>query len=60
VIVNLPDDELGRLPMHNVIPRLSGTPGAIRTPAPEIGAHNEEILGALGLDLDRLKEEGAL
>ena len=24
VIVNLPDDELGALPMHNVIPRLSG------------------------------------
>ena len=60
VIVNLPDDELGRLPMHNVIPRLSRTPGAIRTPAPEIGAHNEEILGALGLDLDRLKEEGTI
>ena len=60
VIVNLPDDELGRLPMHNVIPRLSGTPGAIRTPAPEIGAHNEEILGGLGLDLDRLKEEGTI
>ena len=60
VIVNLPDDELGQLPMHNVIPRLSGTPGAIRTPAPEIGAHNEEILGGLGLDLDRLKEEGTI
>ncbi len=60
VIVNLPDDELGRLPMHNVIPRLSGTPGAIRTPAPEIGAHNEEILGGLDLDLDRLKEEGTI
>ena len=60
VIVNLPDDELGSLPMHNVIPRLSRTPGAIRTPAPEIGAHNEEILGGLGLDLDRLKEEGAI
>ena len=60
VIVNLPDGELGSLPMHNVIPRLSGTPGAIRTPAPAIGAHNEEILGALGLDLDRLKEEGTI
>ncbi len=60
VIVNLPDGELGSLPMHNVIPRLSGTPGAIRTPAPEIGAHNEEILGALGLDLDRLKKEGTI
>ena len=60
VLVNLPDDELGRLPMHHVIPRLSRTPGAIRTPAPALGAHNEEVLGALGLDLARLEEEGAI
>ena len=59
VLVNLPDDELGRLPMHNVIPRLSRTPGAIRTPAPALGEHNDEILGGLGLNLARLEEEGA-
>ena len=59
VLVNLPDEELGRLPMHNVIPRLSGTPGAIRTPAPALGAHNDEILGALGLGHTRLEKEGA-
>ena len=60
VLVNLPDDELGRLPMHNVIPRLSQTPGAIRTPAPARGAHNDEILGDLGLNLTRLREEGVI
>ena len=59
VLVNLPDEELGRLPMHNVIPRLSGTPGAIRTPAPALGAHNEEILGALGLVRAGREEESA-
>jgi len=58
VLVNLPDGELGRLPMHNVIPRLSETPGAIRSPAPALGAHNGEILGALGIDPARLEEEG--
>lgn len=63
IIVSLPDDEMGRVPMHNVVPRLSATPGAIRTPAPELGEHNDEILGALGLDdaaRAALKAEGIL
>jgi len=30
--------------MHNVVPRLSTTPGGIRLPAPRLGEHNEEIL----------------
>ena len=63
VIVDLPDPETGRLPMHNVVPRLSDTPGALRTPAPEIGQHNGEILGALGIsdaERARLAEEGIL
>jgi crotonobetainyl-CoA:carnitine CoA-transferase CaiB-like acyl-CoA transferase len=37
------------VPMHAVVPRLSGTPGEIRTPAPALGQHNDEILGGLGL-----------
>jgi crotonobetainyl-CoA:carnitine CoA-transferase CaiB-like acyl-CoA transferase len=44
------DDELGSLPMHNVIPRLSATPGALRRPAPRLGEHTAEILA----ELDRL------
>ena len=46
----LPDAEMGRLPMHNVIPRLSATPGRLRRPAPALGEHTAEILGSLGLD----------
>lgn len=63
VIVDLPDPDVGRVPMHTVVPRMSGTPGAIRTPAPEIGQHNSEVLGALGLSDDdraRLAEEGII
>lgn len=56
VIVTLPDPEMGELPMHNVVPRLSDTPGAIRSPAPELGQHNVEIFGAIGVDRGELEE----
>jgi crotonobetainyl-CoA:carnitine CoA-transferase CaiB-like acyl-CoA transferase len=46
-IVEMQDDELGSLPMHNVIPRLDLTPGALRRPAPALGEHNDEILEEL-------------
>lgn len=54
---------MGELPMHNVIPRLSETPGAIRTPAPELGQHNSELLGEIGYteqDIKRLVETGTI
>jgi formyl-CoA transferase len=41
---------MGAVPMHAVVPRLSGTPGEIRSPAPALGQHNDEILGAIGFD----------
>ena len=43
---------LGRIPMPNVMPRLSETPGSIRRPAPDtVGQHTDEVLAeVLGLD----------
>jgi crotonobetainyl-CoA:carnitine CoA-transferase CaiB-like acyl-CoA transferase len=55
ILVDVPDDEMERVPMHNVIPRLSATPGRLRHPAPELGQHIAEILGALGLDLAEIE-----
>jgi crotonobetainyl-CoA:carnitine CoA-transferase CaiB-like acyl-CoA transferase len=63
IVVEMPDDEIGRLPMHNIIPRLSDTPGRLRRAAPALGEHTAEILGSLGLDraaLAGLAREGII
>jgi crotonobetainyl-CoA:carnitine CoA-transferase CaiB-like acyl-CoA transferase len=49
IIVDVPDDEIGSVTMHNVIPRLSATPGALRRPAPKLGEHTAEILVRVGI-----------
>jgi crotonobetainyl-CoA:carnitine CoA-transferase CaiB-like acyl-CoA transferase len=49
-MVNLPDEELGYVPMHNIIPRLSETPGQFRRPAPKLGQHTQEILNEIHRD----------
>lgn len=46
-LVEFPDTDMGILPMHNIIPRMSSTPGVFRRPAPVLGEHNEEILREL-------------
>ncbi len=56
VLVDLPDAEMGRVLMHNVVPRLSATPGAIRLPAPRLGEHTAEILSELGCDAARVEQ----
>ena len=61
IVVDVPDAQTGSLAMHNIIPRLSDTPGRLRTPAPEIGEHTAEILGQLGVapaELEALAKEG--
>jgi crotonobetainyl-CoA:carnitine CoA-transferase CaiB-like acyl-CoA transferase len=50
IVVDLPDEEMGAVPMHNVVPRLSGTPGRLRRPAPRLGEHTAELLRGLGRD----------
>ncbi|MBV6424105.1 MAG: Succinyl-CoA--L-malate CoA-transferase beta subunit [Steroidobacteraceae bacterium] len=53
-IVSTQHPDFGELRMQNVAPKLSATPGAIRTPAPAMGQHNEEVyLGLLGMARER-------
>jgi crotonobetainyl-CoA:carnitine CoA-transferase CaiB-like acyl-CoA transferase len=51
---------LGRIPMQNVFPKLSETPGTVRLPAPDkVGQHNGEILvGVLGMAAAELESLG--
>ena len=49
ILMDLPDDEMGTIPMHAPVPRLSGSPGAIRMPAPKLGEHTQEVLKRFGV-----------
>lgn len=46
-IVKTMHPKFGELRMQNVAPKLSATPGGIRSPAPELGQHSEEIYRSL-------------
>lgn len=59
IVAEYPDDQMGTIPMHSVVPKMSGTPGAIRAPAPKLGEHNKEILGAIGLSDEQLQSLAA-
>jgi formyl-CoA transferase len=54
VIVEAPDDEAGSVLMHNIIPRLSDTPGRLRSAAPSLGQHTRSVLQSIGYHADRL------
>lgn len=49
LVADYPDADMGVFPMHHVVPRLAGTPGSIRTPAPRLGEHNRALLAELGV-----------
>lgn len=54
-IVAVDHPRWGALPMQNVFPRLSKTPGAIRrTASQRVGADNAEVYGALGMTVEEL------
>jgi len=58
IVVEVEDGDNGSLPMHNIFPRFSQTPGVWRLPAPSLGEHSAEILAEIGMSQADL-EEGA-
>ena len=63
IIVDVEDAELGKLPMHNILPRLSETPGVWQKPAPGLGEHTDVVLAEAGLSAEEialLREDGAV
>jgi len=56
-IVSVPHPDFGELKMQNVAPKLSETPGGIRSPSPSLGQHNDEVYrDLLGLSEERYSE----
>lgn len=57
-IIRMAHPEFGAIPLQNVFPRLSDTPGVVRSLGPELGQHNDEVYTGL-LQLTKA-ETGAL
>ena len=63
-LIDVEDAEHGRLTMAAPLPRMSETPGQVRTLGPALGSGNEAILGGmLGMDageIEALREAGVI
>lgn len=56
VLQDFEAEDMDRLPMHQSFPRLSETPGSVRSPAPNLGQDNADILSELGYNPERQRE----
>jgi len=56
-IVRILHPTFGEMAMQNAVPKLSGTPGGVAWPGPELGQHNAEIYqGLLGMGAVEIEE----
>lgn len=63
MLVKVDHPTLGSLRLPGVVPKMSRTPGEVRTTGPSLGEHNDEVYGRLGLsskDLERLSAQGVI
>jgi succinyl-CoA:(S)-malate CoA-transferase subunit B len=62
-LIDVDDPVIGTVKMPGPVARFSATPAIVERPAPELGEHNAEIYGELGLsesDLDELRQAGII
>jgi formyl-CoA transferase len=62
-VVDLPDTDMGYIPMFGFASQMDGTPAQFFRPAPQIGEHNDEVMALLGYspsETATLKASGAL
>ncbi len=63
-LIEIPDEDMvgGTMPTHCVVPRMSGTPGALKSAAPRIGEHNEALLKPLlgAAEFEKLRKNGTI
>jgi crotonobetainyl-CoA:carnitine CoA-transferase CaiB-like acyl-CoA transferase len=63
-ILRMQDERVGELPIPNLVPRLSDTPGSVKWLGPKLGEHNDEVFkGMLGMtdaEIQRLSAEGVI
>jgi crotonobetainyl-CoA:carnitine CoA-transferase CaiB-like acyl-CoA transferase len=56
ILIDVKDEALGAVRMTAPTPRLSATPPAVRWTGPNLGAHNREVYGGLGIGDAELKQ----
>jgi formyl-CoA transferase len=56
IVQNVPDFEIGTIPIHGVSPRLLRTPGQLRRAAPRLGENNMEVLTEAGFSEDTIED----
>lgn len=63
-VLRIPDEDFGAVAVPCVVPRLSATPGEVKSAGPALGKHNDEIYGGwLGLsaaERDALRGAGVI
>jgi crotonobetainyl-CoA:carnitine CoA-transferase CaiB-like acyl-CoA transferase len=55
-LIEFPDEDAGTILMHNIVPRLSQTPGAVRRAAPDLGADTLAVLSEVGYTAEQIAE----